>query len=121
MATKKYICTRTCYRRNPSNLFRLYELGETEWFDPDLDAPSPNHWKAMEVGEPLTALEALRMMCEEVDVKVDKDWDLSRLQREYDHKKDLLRKEQDKSVMSRTVAQPDADVHKKMELPKKGK
>lgn len=110
MATKKFICIKQCYRRNPQGKWKLYEVNESEWFDADIDKPHVNHWVEAPIGQPASAYDVLKLMCTEIGIHVEDKWDITRLQREYDHKKMQMMMEQDKTVMASTVPQADGGV-----------
>lgn len=114
----KYICIRECYQKNEKGQFRLFKPGETAW----REVHPGRHWSELPPGEPLTAVEALGKMCEEIGIKVDKKWDLGRLQREFDQRQIQLHAEQDKTVMKDKVGSVDNRVvNSPTETYKKGK
>lgn len=113
----KYMCIRDCYRKNPSRQWRLYLVGETDWWDED----PGKHWSKVPSGDRVTPQDMLRQRCVEIGIEVDKQWDVPRLQREYDVQIKRRLQEQDKHVMAGTVAEPDARVSSRVEEPKKRK
>ena len=102
----KYMCIRQCYCKNEKGQWNLYEVGQTEWRDKD----PGKHWSLVPTGEPVTAVDLMRAKCRELGIDVDPKWEVSRLQREYDHRIKQNYAEQDKRVMQGTVAEPDARV-----------
>ena len=105
----KYICTRQCFQRNPGGHWKLFNLGETEWWEQD----PGKHWSRLPSGKTMTAYDVMVEKCREIGVEPEiKDpktaWSLERLQREFDHKMSQIEVEQNKQVMAKTTGDTDA-------------
>jgi hypothetical protein len=100
----KYICIRQCFQRNPGGHWKLFNLGETEWWEHD----PGKHWSKLPSGKTMTALDVMVEKCAEIGIKPEKEWDIGRLQREFDHKMAQIESEQNKQIMAKTTGEIDA-------------
>lgn len=114
---EKYVCIRDCYQPNENGKSKLFHAGDVTWREKD----PGRHWSKMPVGEPMSAVQALGKMCTEIGIKVEKEWDIGRLQREYDQRMLAIHAEQDKTVMGKSMRETDARVTNAPPDYKKGK